>query len=131
MAFNQRGSRGGFGRQKYRNKPCWYDGKYFQSELERDVYIWLRILEDAKAIFNLEHQVRYTLHALDGSKVCDHLPDFRYTDGVTGKVTLIEAKGKRTTEYNMKVKLLLGEYPDVVHQEIFKKDLDRINKRRQ
>ena len=118
-----------YNRRKYRNKPCWYDGKYFLSELERDVYIWLKALETAGAISNLETQVRYALHGLDGSKVCDHLPDFRYIDGVTGKTVLVEAKGKRTAEYNIKRKLLKAEYKDVEHLEIFKKDLERINKR--
>lgn len=46
---------------KYKNRKCEYDGKSFDSQKERDRYIFLKQAESEGLISNLELQVKYEL----------------------------------------------------------------------
>ena len=48
-------------KNKYGNKPCVYNGIKFDSEKERDRYIFLKSLEDKGVISELKLQPRFTV----------------------------------------------------------------------
>ena len=115
-------------RNKYGNKKVWYKGIKFDSGHERDYYI---ILEERLArgeISDLRLQVKYELtpsikgekevvkHLKRGDKVVmktyeelpasSYIADFVFIENKTGKEVVVDAKGYKTPEYQLKKKIM-------------------------
>ena len=95
-------------RNKYNNTPITVDGVRFDSKGEYAVWADLQSLEKAGEITELERQITYELHGLDGSVACKIKPDFRYRDPVGLRV--VDFKGMETREFKTKKKLFEAEY---------------------
>lgn len=111
--------------KKYGNKKTTIDGITFDSKKEADRYCELCFLQRAGVISNLELQKTFELipaqyeyferygkkgqRLKDGKKCLEnsitYIADFVYTEN--GKTVVEDTKGKRTTEYIIKRKLML------------------------
>lgn len=100
-------SMGGHGRRKYRNKPVTVDGQRFDSRKEARRWADLKLLEQAREIFELRTQVRFPLE-VQGELVCTYVADFVYREAVTGEVVVEDVKSEATRKnpaYRIKNKL--------------------------
>ena len=88
---------------KYRNRPCVIDGKWFQSTKEGHRYQELRLLEKAGEITHLLTQVNFPI-AVEGQLICTYRADFTYREN--GHDIVEDCKGFRTPIYELKKKLL-------------------------
>jgi hypothetical protein len=95
-----RGSRG-----KYRNTWTKCDGFNFQSKLEADRWMQLRLLERAGQISDLRRQVEYWLIAGDVLAAV-YVADFVYVEN--GKEVVEDTKGTITKEFEIKYALMKG-----------------------
>jgi hypothetical protein len=106
---------------KYKNKKTIVDGITFHSKLESDRYVFLKHLQLAGVIGGLQMQVRFS--------ICDkfkrnnksylqssYIADFTY--GEDGKQVVEDVKGFSTDIYELKKKLVLKKYPDIVFREV-------------
>lgn len=121
------------GKSKYNNKKVWYDGIKFDSQKERDYYIFLKHKESEGEIKNLRLQVPYIVipkvegerevvkHLKRGDKIIiqkyvkqratEYFADFVYEDPVTGLEEVIDVKSKITRKkesYRLKKKMMLA-----------------------
>lgn len=91
---------------KYRNHKTTVDGITFDSKKEAARYGELKLLERAGEISNLELQPEFELvPPQPGLRAVKYRADFKYTLKGGGKV-VEDVKGKRTTEYMIKKKLM-------------------------
>lgn len=124
---------------KYRNKKVIYDGIKFDSEKERDRYIFLRRAEQVGELSELECHPKFVLipaikekyikHLKTKDKECERtlqLPvyysaDFRYTrhDGEVVIEDVKPSKFMRTQVFLLKVKLM-RYFHGIVIKEIYK-----------
>lgn len=88
-------------RNKYGNKKCEADGYTFSSQLERSVYYCLRLRERAGLIRldMLQDSVKMT-----DAKIL-YRPDFRIIVLKTNETRWVEAKGKSTATWSIKLRL--------------------------
>lgn len=112
---------------KYKNKKCEYDGIKFDSQKERDRYIFLKKAECEGLISNLELQVKhelipavreeYVVHLKTKDKVqtrtlqlaITYTCDFQYMkDGVLVVEDVKSSKMMLTKEYQLKKKMLFA-----------------------
>jgi hypothetical protein len=80
-----------------------YDGIVFDSEHEKDVYLYLKSLEKAGTISHLERQVEFPLNTISAEtglpvRVCSWTADFVAKDS-SGQRVVFDAKGFKTKEY--------------------------------
>ena len=107
---------------KYHNKIAYYDGIAFDSKKERDYYAdELLPLKWAGEIKNIDMQVSFVLqppfkHGGKTIKGIKYVADFviTYPDG---RKKVIDTKGYRTKEYQLKRKMLLYKYPEIDFEE--------------
>lgn len=99
---------------KYHNKKVIIDGIKFDSEKEGNYYLKLKMLEKAGKIRDLKLQVPFVL--LETFKVDDrtyrktkYIADFTYFDD-KDKLHVVDVKGFRTKEYELKKKLMVWKY---------------------
>ena len=95
-------------RPKYGNKKVTVQGIKFDSKWESERYLYIKSLERAGRVRNLELQVRFNLLVND-QKICAYIADFRYEkENANGDwETIIEdAKGVETPEFKLKKKLM-------------------------
>ena len=109
---------------KYGNHKVSFDGETFDSKHELSRWLELKMLEDAKRIYDLQRQVKFVLVPAQyepdtvgprGGKIkgkliekeLSYYADFYYFDNETGKYVVEDAKGVRTPEYVIKRKLML------------------------
>lgn len=110
---------------KYHNKKVEYNGIPFDSRKERDCFIKLIDQEAKGEIRNLRRQVpfviipavyeEYVKHLKTKDKIerrCKqrqtlYIADFVYED-LEGNQVVLDAKGYRTKEYNLKKKIMLA-----------------------
>ena len=95
-------------RPKYGNKKVVVQGIKFDSKWESERYLYIKSLERAGRVRNLELQVRFALE-VNGQKICTYIADFRYEkENANGDwETIIEdAKGVETPEFKLKKKLM-------------------------
>ena len=89
---------------KYGNKKVVVQGIKFDSKWESQRYLYLKSLERAGTIKDLELQVRFNLE-VNGQKICAYVADFCYNredkDGVWHYV-VDDAKGVETPEFKAK-----------------------------
>ena len=95
-------------RPKYGNKKVTVQGINFDSKWESERYLYIKSLERAGRVRNLELQVRFALE-VNGQKICTYIADFRYEkENANGDwETIVEdAKGVETPEFKLKKKLM-------------------------
>lgn len=95
-------------RPKYGNKKTVVDGITFDSKWESQRYLYLKSLEKAGRVQNLELQPRFLI-IINGQKICTYVADFRYDkeDAEGNWEHIVEdAKGVETTEFKLKKKLM-------------------------
>lgn len=116
-----------FKKNKYNNAKTEVDGHVFDSKKEAKYYTYLKALQSAGKIKNLELQPRYELQpgyrGRGGVWVrpISYVADFRYKDVVDGTIVVVDVKSKITESnpvYRLKRKLFLYRYPDVIFREI-------------
>tara|TARA_R110000796_G_scaffold59187_2_gene136464 strand:- start:1128 stop:1502 length:375 start_codon:yes stop_codon:yes gene_type:complete len=95
-------------RPKYGNKKVTVDGIKFDSKWESERYMYLKAMERAGTVRNLELQVRFNLLVND-EKICAYIADFQYErqnkDGFWCSI-VEDAKGVETPEFKLKKKLM-------------------------
>lgn len=108
---------------KYGNKKTPVDGIYFDSRHESQRYQELKLLERGRYIKDLVLQPEFVLQEGFTHEKKQHQPikyraDFAYTDIKTGDRIVEDAKGYRTKEYILKMKMLLKRYPEIRFREV-------------
>lgn len=100
--------------RKYHNKKTMFDGIKFDSKKESQYYAILKVLEKAGKIRDLRLQVPFVL--IETFRVGDrtyrktkYIADFTYFDD-KDKLHVIDVKGFRTKEYELKKKLMAWKY---------------------
>lgn len=93
----------GSGGNKFGAKKAEADGYVFDSTLERDRYLQLKMLSDAGVIRDLELQPKF-MCVVNGKRVTTYTADFRYYD-ITHGVVIEDTKGRRTETYVVRKKL--------------------------
>lgn len=96
-------------KSKYRAKPCEYYGMHFDSIGELNRYKCLEILVRIEAISELKRQVKFSLNAQNGTKICDYIADFTYINS-DGEFIVEDFKGFKTAIYKLKKKWLKAQY---------------------
>ena len=95
-------------RPKYGNKKTVVDGIKFDSKWESQRYLYLKSLEKADRVKNLELQPKFII-SVNGQKICTYIADFKYDredkDGVWEHI-VEDAKGVETPEFKLKKKLM-------------------------
>jgi len=103
------------------------DGHIFDSEKEARRYQELKLLVAAGEISMLELQPRFVLleaFTERGRGYCKrhqaitYTADFQYDDGATLDVIVEDVKGVKTAVYNIKKKLFIQRYPQIVFREV-------------
>ena len=93
---------------KYGARKTTFMGIKFDSKWEGERYLYLKSLERAGTIRDLELQVRFNLMVND-QKICAYIADFCYEredkDGVWHYI-VDDAKGVETPEFKLKKKLM-------------------------
>ena len=95
-------------RPKYGNKKVTVQGIKFDSKWESERYLYIKSLELAGRVRNLDLQVRFALE-VNGQKICTYIADFRYEkENANGDWEAIveDAKGVETPEFKLKKKLM-------------------------
>ena len=99
---------------KYHNKKCEYNGMKFDSKKEMMWYINLENMQKFGKISELKTQVEFVL--IETFKVgrktyrkTKYIADFTYKDE-EGKYHVVDTKGFRTKEYQLKKKLMAWKY---------------------
>ena len=100
--------------RKYHNKKVVIDGINFDSIKEGNYYLKLKLLEKAGKIKDLKLQVPFVLLETftRGEKTyrkTKYIADFTYYDE-KNKLHVIDVKGFRTKEYELKKKLMAWKY---------------------
>ena len=100
---------------KYGAKRTIVDGITFDSKFEARCYSLLKLLERAGEVRALKLQPRFDI-VVNGVKVCTYVADFSYQEtrqtqfGPTWDDIIADAKGVRTRDYRLKVKLMKAVY---------------------
>ena len=95
-------------KSKYRNVRCEYDGLKFDSQKERDYYIFLKGEEKAKRISHLSCQKVFEIKVND-KLICKYRSDFWYINLKTNLWECVDVKSeitKKNATYRLKKKLL-------------------------
>jgi len=95
-------------RPKYGNKKTVVDGITFDSKWESQRYLYLKSLEKAERIKNLNLQPKFLI-TVNGQKICAYIADFEYDkEHANGDWEHIieDAKGMETPEFKLKKKLM-------------------------
>lgn len=110
--------------KKYNSRKTELDGIIFDSKAESEYYCELKIRVKAGEILGFDLQPEYILqegfsHQGKRYQAIKYKADFliRYSDG---REEVIDVKGYKTKEYNIKKKLLLKRYPDLIFKEVYK-----------
>jgi hypothetical protein len=105
---------------KYHAKPEWRDGYYFDAQIELKRYCYLKQVEMAGGLFDLEVHPKLKLFAdspVHGAiEVGLYEGDFAYTDN-RGRV-IEDCKGAVLPLYVLKRKLVLANYPTLFFMEV-------------
>lgn len=98
---------------KYKNQKVVIGNILFDSKREANYYTYLKLLENAGKIKNLELQKKFTLQGsfkLNGKTVREiaYIADFVYED--EKGMHIVDTKGYRTEVYRIKKKLFMKKY---------------------
>ena len=95
-------------RPKYGNKKTTVHGITFDSKWESERYLYLKSLEKAGRVKDLELQPRYNIMVND-QKICAYVADFKYNkenaNGIWQHI-VEDAKGVETAGFKLKKKLM-------------------------
>ena len=99
---------------KYKNKKVVVDNILFDSKKEANYYIYLKMLEDAGKIVDLELQRKFVLQPTfklneKTYRAITYVADFVYKDQ-EGQTHVVDTKGYRTEVYKIKKKLFMKKY---------------------
>lgn len=102
---------------KYKNKKVVVDNILFDSKKEANYYIYLKMLEDAGKILDLELQRKFVLQPtfkLNGKvyRTITYIADFVYKDS-KGQVHVVDVKSEATKKdkvYRLKKKMLAYKF---------------------
>ena len=107
---------------KYRNRKTVVDGITFDSQKEAYYYAELKLLKRAGVVEKIELQPVFLLQegfTSFGKKYqpIKYIADFTvyYTDG---RIEVVDVKGHKTKEYQLKKKMLLKRYPIINFKEV-------------
>lgn len=107
---------------KYHNTRTLLDGIRFDSAKEADYYCQLKILQKAGQVIKIELQPKFELQEGFTSQFGKERPiiykaDFKvfYKDG---HIEVVDVKGFKTKEYNIKRKVFLYHYPQFIFKEV-------------
>lgn len=103
---------------KYNNKRTFYDGQWFDSELEKNYYVYYKQLERSGQIRNLRRQVKFVLQEKfedSGEKFSEiaYKADFVFEEAPEWKQVASDPKGVRTAVFNLKYKMFRKRYPHI------------------
>lgn len=98
---------------KYKNKKVMINNILFDSKKEANYYTYLKMLENAGKIRNLELQKKFILQGsfrLNSKTIraITYIADFVYED--ENGVHVVDTKGYRTEVYKIKKKLFMKKY---------------------
>lgn len=109
-------------RHKYNAKKTVIDGITFDSQREAEFYCELKLLVQAGEVAWFYLQPQFILqkgftHQGKKYREIKYIADFQigYPDGL---VEVVDVKGHKTKEYELKKKLLLAKYPDINFREV-------------
>jgi len=96
----------------------------FDSKLEGDRYLALHKREKDGEIMELHRQPKFLLQDKfraggKAIRAMHYIADFIYME--EGQVVVEDAKGMKTTDYKLKLKLFLNKYPEIVFIEVSRK----------
>ena len=105
---------------KYHAVKATYDGLVFDSKLELNRYMELKLLERAGKITGLQRQIKYVL--IDKSKYgreISYIADFQYVE--SGKLIIEDTKSiaTKTRVYLLKKRLMAEKY-GIIISEIYR-----------
>lgn len=108
---------------KYQNQKVAIDGITFDSKKEAKRYNYLKLLQRAREIQQLETQKEFVLQDAfkkNGQhyRKISYIADFYYYDNKEHKYIVEDTKGFRTDVYKLKKKLFEYKYPDLEIKEI-------------
>jgi hypothetical protein len=96
-------------KNKYNAKKTTVDGIVFDSKAESKRYEFLKAMEAAGEISDLETQPRYVFF-VNGQRICAYKPDFRYVEEGETIVEDVKSKATKTRDYSIRKKLLKALY---------------------
>ena len=96
-------------RHKYGAIATTVDGIRFASKKEAQRYSFLKSLERADRLRNLELQPKFPC-VVNGKKIYTYIADFKYTDE-DGNEVIEDVKGVETAIFRLKKKLVESLYP--------------------
>lgn len=113
---------------KYHNKKITTKEGEFDSQKEYTEWCRLKLLEKAGNIRNLHRQFVFELQPSFKAngvtiRAIKYIADFFYFDEVIGKWVAQDTKGFKTDVYELKKKMFLYNFPDIVFFESGKKKL--------
>ena len=116
------------GRSKYKNQKVIFDGIEFDSILERNRYLELKLLEKAKEIKDIRRQVIFELQPSYKKnnktiRAINYVADFVYYDLKKNKTIIEDTKGFRTEIFKLKKKMFEYKYPDLEIKEVRREDI--------
>lgn len=99
---------------KYRNVRVVHDGIQFDSIAESKRYAFLKLMQKAGEISDLEVQPGFKLE-VNGKLICEYRGDFAYRDK-QGRFVVEDVKGMQTPVFRLKAKLFeaLKNFPITV-----------------
>jgi hypothetical protein len=97
---------------KYGNTKCVWRGEKFDSKRELERHLVLLDMQKRGEIAGLERQPRYTL-TVQGIKVCDYIPDWRYWVPNFPRQVCEDCKGFATPEFKLKFRIAKICYPEI------------------
>ncbi len=111
-----------FKKHKYNAKPIEFDGFKFDSKKEAKRYLELKMFERAGKIRDLKLQPVFLLQEgfyRNGKAIrqMTYRADFEYLDE-KGRKIVEDVKGVKTKEYQIKKKIFLKKFKDVVFREL-------------
>lgn len=112
--------------KKYNNKKIEFDGHVFDSLLEFEYYNYLHLLKKAGEVKEIELQPefilqpKFTKNGVNYGAI-KYKADFKvkYTDG---RIEIVDTKGYRTKEFNLKHKIFEHKFKDLELKIISKGD---------
>jgi hypothetical protein len=103
---------------KYHNRITWIDGIRFDSQMESDRYLELKLMEKSGDIRELEVHPVFILQPAFGHNgkivtVIKYVADFQYKETRTGVRVVEDVKGFETRDFKLKQKLFWFKYPNL------------------
>jgi hypothetical protein len=92
------------------------NGRTFDSGREANRAIELQWLEQIGDVTDLQYQVSYELVPKQGKEKPAYRADFVYFDKKLGRLVVEDAKGKKTSTYILKRKLMLWVHNIVIYE---------------